>query len=243
MKLTLERAKAMMDKNGGWLDLRGTQITALPEGLTVGGWLDLSGTQITALPEGLTVGGWLDLSGTQITALPEGLTVGGWLYLRGTQITAKERSKIRKLTNGDYKPGRYLYADGILTHVRGCKRIGDYIVYIGKIKGKNVVSDGTYYAHCDKLRDGMEDIAFKRVKDRGADQYKGMPLETEMTIDDAVTMYLVITGACRQGSAAFVDSLGDKLKDRITIREAIEITKGQFGAERFREFFLGDRDE
>ena len=32
--------------NGG-LDLRGTQITSLPEGLTVGGWLDLSGTQIT----------------------------------------------------------------------------------------------------------------------------------------------------------------------------------------------------
>ena len=31
------------------------------------GWLDLSGTQITSLPEGLTVGGWLDLSGTSIT--------------------------------------------------------------------------------------------------------------------------------------------------------------------------------
>ena len=31
----------------GSLDLRGTQITSLPEGLTVGGSLDLSGTQIT----------------------------------------------------------------------------------------------------------------------------------------------------------------------------------------------------
>jgi len=79
----------IIEKNySGWLDLRGTQITALPEGLTVGGSLDLQGTQITALPEGLTVGGSLDLQGTQITALPEGLTVGGWLDLRGTQITA-----------------------------------------------------------------------------------------------------------------------------------------------------------
>ena len=43
----------------------------------MGGSLDLSGTQITALPDGLTVGGSLDLSGTQITALPDGLTVGG----------------------------------------------------------------------------------------------------------------------------------------------------------------------
>ena len=43
----------------------------------MGGSLDLSGTQITALPDGLTVGGSLDLSGTPITALPDGLTVGG----------------------------------------------------------------------------------------------------------------------------------------------------------------------
>ena len=69
------------------LDLRGTQITALPEGLSVGGYLDLSGTQITALPEGLKVGGSMYLRGTQITALPEGLSVGGSLYLRGTKIT------------------------------------------------------------------------------------------------------------------------------------------------------------
>ena len=73
---------------GGWLDLRNTQIAALPEGLTVGGSLYLSNTQIAALPEGLTVGGSLDLSGTQIAALPEGLTVGGWLDLRNTQIAA-----------------------------------------------------------------------------------------------------------------------------------------------------------
>ena len=42
-------------------------------------YLDLSGTQITELPEGLSVGGYLDLSGTQITELPEGLSVGGSL--------------------------------------------------------------------------------------------------------------------------------------------------------------------
>ena len=55
----------------GDLDLGGTGITALPDGLTVGGYLDLEGcTGITALPDGLTVGGDLDLRGTGITALP-----------------------------------------------------------------------------------------------------------------------------------------------------------------------------
>ena len=73
---------------GGFLNLRGIGITALPEGLTVGGHLDLRETGITALPEGLTVGGALDLEGcTPITSLPEGLIVGGHIDLRGTSIT------------------------------------------------------------------------------------------------------------------------------------------------------------
>ena len=60
-KLTIEEAEIMMKECGGSLDLRGTNITALPEGLSVGGNLYLSDTNITALPEGLTVGGNLDL--------------------------------------------------------------------------------------------------------------------------------------------------------------------------------------
>ena len=67
MKLTLEKAKEMMERNGGSLDLSNTQIRELPEGLTVGGWLDLSNTQIRELPEGLTVGGGLYLGDTQIS--------------------------------------------------------------------------------------------------------------------------------------------------------------------------------
>ena len=87
----------------GDLDLEGTGVTALPEGLTVCGDLDLEGTGITALPEGLTVGGSLDLEGTGIAALPEGLTVGRSLYLEGTGIAA--------LPEG-LTVGRSLYLEG-----------------------------------------------------------------------------------------------------------------------------------
>ena len=238
MKLTLEQAQKMMDRNDGDLDLRGTQITALPDNLTVGGWLDLSGTQITALPDNLTVSGSLYLRGTKITALPDNLTVGWWLDLRGTQITNKDRARrrVKSMHDGDYVEGKYLYADGILTHVRKRRKLGDYTVYVGKIKGKNVISDGVYYAHCDNIRDGIADILFKTASDRGADQYKGLPLDTEMTVDEAVTMYRIITGACRQGSEAFVDGLKDR-KEKYTIRECIELTRGQYGAERFAKFF------
>ena len=76
-----------LDFSQNSLDLSDTQITSLPDNLTVGGSLYLRNTQIASLPDNLTVGGLLDLSNTQITSLPDNLTVGGWLYLRGTQIT------------------------------------------------------------------------------------------------------------------------------------------------------------
>ena len=183
-------------------------------------------------------GGGLYLSGTGITSLPDNLTVGGSIDLSGTKIADKDkaRRRVKRLKDGDYVDGRYLYADGILTHVRKRRKLGSYTVYVGKIKGKNVVSDGVHYAHCDNIRDGIDDILFKTASDRGADQYKGMSLDTEMTVDEAVTMYRIITGACRQGSAAFVDGLKDK-KERYTIRECIELTRGQYGADRFEAFF------
>ena len=182
-------------------------------------------------------GGSLYLSGTQITSLPDNLTVGDWLDLSGTQITARERRNVKKLRDGDYVEGKYIYADGILTHIKGRRTVGAHTFYIGKIRGKNVATDGKYYAHCDKLRDGIADLMFKSAKDRGADQYKGMSLDTELSVKDAVTMYRIITGACKQGSESFVQSLGDKLKDKYTIRECIELTRGQYGGDAFKAFW------
>ena len=61
------------------------------------GNLDLRGTQITSLPEGLKVGGHLYLRDTQITSLPEGLKVGGNLYLEGTPIKGKYKVVNKKV--------------------------------------------------------------------------------------------------------------------------------------------------
>ena len=182
--------------------------------------------------------GSLDLRGTQITALPDNLTVGGSLYLSGTQITNKDkaRKKVKKLTDGAYVQNRYVYADGILTHVVKKKTVGAYVLFVGKIKGKNVVFDGKNYAHCDSMRDGIADLLFKSAADRGANQYADLTLESEIKTEDAITMYRVITGACRQGTQAFVDQLGD-LKESYKVSEIIKLTAGKFGAERFAEFF------
>ena len=73
---------------GGFLNLRCTSITSLPDNLTVGGFLDLRCTSITSLPDNLTIGGSLYLHGISITSLPDNLTVGGSLNLRCTSITS-----------------------------------------------------------------------------------------------------------------------------------------------------------
>lgn len=80
-------------------------------------------------------------------------------------------------------------------------------------------------------------MLFKSAKDRGADQYKNCTLGTEMTVTEAVAMYRIITGACKQGSESFVQSLGDELKEKYTIREIIEITKGQYNSDKLAKFF------
>ena len=193
MEYTLERLKKMMDANGGALDLSGTPITSLPDGLTVGDIIFSNG--------------------------------------RITNPTAYQ-----ELRNGDYVDGKYLFCDGILTHVKRKKQIGNYTYYIGRIKGKNVIYDGENYAHCKGLKGGINDLEFKRAKERGAEQYEGYKLDTVVTYDDAITMYRIITGACKAGTEQFISSLRE-VKDKYTVLEIIDITKGQYRADVFRAFF------
>jgi hypothetical protein len=101
-KIILDKAK-----NSKSFNLSGTtQLTSLPEGLSVGGNLYLEGcTGLTSLPEGLSVGGNLYLEGcTGLTSLPERLSVGGDLNLR-------RLTKLTSLPEG-LSVGRNLYLKG-----------------------------------------------------------------------------------------------------------------------------------
>ena len=234
MKLTIEQAEKIMLENNGNLDLSFSEYDALPDGLQVGGWLNLRGTNITALPEGLVVAENINIRDTRISSLPDDLTVGGEIHTDNHALATPPRV----LREGDYVEGKYIFVDGILTSIKKTKKVNGYTLYVGRIKNKNVVSNGKDFAHCATLRDGIADLAFKNAKDRGANQYKDLTLDSVLTAEEIITIYRVITGACRQGTAQFVANLGE-VKDKYTIREAIAITKGQYNAERFAEFFKG----
>jgi hypothetical protein len=87
----------------GNLNLDGTQITYLPEGLKVKGWLNLySCKDLISLPKGLKVGGFLDLRNCKsLTLLPKGLKVYDDLYISKSIREHYSDDEIREMI----KPG------------------------------------------------------------------------------------------------------------------------------------------
>jgi hypothetical protein len=80
------------------LNLKGTSITSLPQGLRVWGSLNLSNTYITSLPQGLVIRGDLDLEGTPVTSLPQDLVVTGNIWgFRGdpSKVSPHLQAKIK----------------------------------------------------------------------------------------------------------------------------------------------------
>lgn len=235
----------------GCLDLSGTMISQLPENLTVGGYLDLSDSDIIQLPDNLTVGGWLSVEDSPIALLPNNLTIGYFLNISGSKITQLPDSlkvatcvfgllddtmSYRRLGNGDYSSGRYIYANGQLTPIRRRKKYLNYDYYVGKIPGHNVISDGTYCSNCKCMRDGIRDLAFQRVKDLGVDMYNNIEMNDQIPTAELIGLYRAVTWACQQGTDTFLKSLG-KLNASYSVLEAINLTVGQYGNEEFRCFF------
>ena len=210
----------------------------LPDGLTVGGWLDLyECTGLKSLPDGLTVGGYLDITEcTGLTAIPYNLKTGDGVLSDDEDLFDLANEIHHSLKDCDYVPGRYIFADGILTHVARENKIGEYTYYIGKIKGKNVIFDGKNYAHCKTFSDGVLELSFKAAQDRGADQYSALTIDSVVSKDDAITMYRIITGARKAGTEYFIGKL-QEVKPEYKIAEIIDMTRNAYGGETFRNFF------
>ena len=236
---------------GDYLDLRGTGITSLPDNLTVGGYLDLHGTGITSLPDNLTVGDYLDLRDTGITSLPDNLTVGGSLDLRGTGITNKNVNTVlsadarmriacvrNKLLTWEWNGRKYIKIDGVFSVVDSSHGNVFHVHQLGKSKSMYVVTDGeNHWAHGDSLKEARADLIYK-INDRDTSEYTKLNLDDTMTFEEAIAAYRTITGACAAGTRDYVENrLPKPYKEKYTVREMIELTKGEYQAETFKNFF------
>ena len=223
---------------GDFLDLRGTAITSLPDNLVVGGSLDLHGTAITSLPDNLVVGGSLDLQGTAITSLPDNLVVGDWIGLEGTQITDTSNVNRNAPTLYEWNNKKYIKVDGIFSIVDNYHGNVYKVHKVGSTKQMYVVGDGNgKWAHGNTIDKARKDLIYK-ISNRDKSAYKNLKLDSELTFEEAIECYRVITGSCEVGTKDYVENrLPKPHKEKYSIREMIELTKNEYQGESFKEFF------
>lgn len=140
------------------------------------------------------------------------------------------------LVNGMYKGEPHIIADGILSKI--IKQKGDVykVANHGETKVTYLIKQGDIYSHGDTLQEARESLVYK-LSDRDTSKYDDYTLDTKVTKNEAIQMYMAITGACEGGTRYFVENNADKIKDEFTIAEIVELTQGQYNHEMFKEFF------
>ena len=121
------------------------------------------------------------------------------------------------------------FSDGVFTRVIATK--GN----VKKVKADNgdvlyVVRDenGTT-AHGKTIKDARESLVYKYVAEFDGE----LPKET--TGAEWIGIYRAVTGACAQGVQMFVEAAGHDLSKTYTVAQIVEMTQGQYGAEKFTE--------
>ena len=196
-----------------------------------GGSLDLRGTGITSLPDNLTVGGWLDLSGTGITSTSK---------VKRT-LSAETRRKINHLRNipivWEWSNRKYIKVDGVFSVVDNHHGNVWKVHQIGNNKQMYIVTDGNnHYAHGETIDEARKDLLYK-IADRDKSEYENLTLDSELTYSEAIECYRVITGACSAGTRNFCENILSDKREKYTVNEIIQLTKGRFGNEAFENFF------
>ena len=166
-----------------------------------------------------------------------GIKITGSLYCYNDQLTSNQIKHFNRhhFTQGEIGHN-WIYADGILTVVKNKRQFDKYTYYQGKHRN-SVITDGVNWAHCRDLKSGIIDLRFKAEK-RDMSQYADLTPDSEVSYEDAVIMYRVITGACQAGTEDFLSRMSpEQVKDRYKVSEICEITDGQYNSGAFKKYF------
>ena len=236
---------------GGDLYVDGSAKLEAPLLQTVGGYLYVYGSaKLEALQ---TVGGNLYVDGSAKLEAPLLQTVGGYLRVYGsakleapnlkeektpTHIIEQIKSSAKKTVHDDFERQGYLFADNILQTLISKKTIKGLTIYktkhIVKDKKQFVVFDGVNYSHGDTLEQAKEDLKYK-ISSRDTTEFKSWKVTDVKPVEDLIKAYRSITGACAIGTKDFCES--QELKEKYTIKEIFELTKGKYGNDQFVGFW------
>jgi len=129
------------------------------------------------------------------------------------------------------------FSDGIMLrviykrgNVKKCHNDNGDVVYI--------VRSGAICSHGSTIKEARDNLIYK-IGDRDTSKYDDYTLDTEVTKAEAIQMYRVITGACEYGVRSFVEA--NDIPKSATIKQVIELTKGQYGNEQLIKFMKENR--
>ena len=242
------------------LDICYTKVTKLPDNLVVYSELNLENTPINELPKGLIVDYKLTLRNTNLKDYSNLHKICSEFIIEKDKYEEIKSTLAKHIKfdiyNGilatfepnykgaylfENKNGKYIKADGLLGEI--VEQKGNvYHIRFGRFEDIiYLVTDGEgHWSHGRTLETAKADLIYK-VNNKNKDDYNNLSLDSELSFEDAIVCYRVITGACSFGTRDFIENrLGENRKDKYTISEIIELTEGEYGSEVFKEFFCKD---
>ena len=197
----------------------------LPVCTSVGDYVYARENAKLSLPVCTSVGGSVDASDNAKLSLPGDV--------KKNDLTAPSRCRAMLLSS--FAAAGFSFADGILARIVSRRGPVSRVVICGKTEVSFLVTDGEAFSHGKTLAEARDGLMFKIGK-RDPSEFKSWKLDRVVTKGEAIKAYRVITGACEGGVRAWMESR--QTPDRITVKGIIDLTKGAYGAEKFKEFFL-----
>ena len=126
-----------------------------------------------------------------------------------------------------------LFADGIMSHIISEKNN----VFKIRIYGKKELSYCVYrngnFSHGKTVKEAIESLRYKAsIKD--VSEFKTWKLDDVKSLNEVISAYRSITGACEDGVRNFCQ--GIEIKNKYKLSEIVEITCGKYGHDEFKNF-------
>ena len=242
----------------GNLEIINTRISKLNNNMVITSFLDIDKTQIEELPKGLIVGSWLNLCNTKLKDYSNLHKFSPRFIVDGKKYKEIKDSLIKhemSYGSGDivfvtFKPnykGAYLFENENGKYIKADNIFGKIVEQKGNVYHIDMYEDGyiTYlitdgegkWSHGETLEEAKDDLLYK-ITDRDKSEYENLTLDSELSFEDAIVCYRVITGACSFGTKDFIENrLGNNKKDKYTIKEIIDLTEDEYGNKIFKDFF------
>jgi hypothetical protein len=210
---------------GTYIYLRENAKGSFPVLTSVGNSIDLGENAKGSFPVLTSVGNFIDLGENAKGSFP--------VDVKKNDPTAAVRC--RSLLLSSFAAAGFSFADGVLARTVSTRGPVSRVIICGKTEVSYLVTDGEAFSHGKTLTEARDGLLFKIGK-RDPSEFKGWKLSQTVTKRDAIRAYRVITGACEGGVRSWLEQR--TAPEKITVEEIITLTKGAYGAEEFKNFFL-----